>query len=156
MNGTNGGYGIGRPRFTPNDITDILTRWDNGEKVADLAREYGCNKAAIAYHLRRTLRLVPGKDRDEHDNHCARCKRPTYRHTNDPRPEGAKKAGGHGMCSTCYQRDLRSGRLAPTPAREEDRPCHRCGVLTPDGLCIDCVDVLRDDPIGASAFGAAS
>lgn len=63
MSGTNGGYGRGRPRFTPEQRRDILTSHDRGESTYSIAHRYGCTPAAVYYHLKTTLRHVPLKDR---------------------------------------------------------------------------------------------
>ena len=60
---TNGGYGRGRPRFTDEQRRDILTRHDRGESGSAIAKVYRCSPAAIYYHLSKTLRHVPVKDR---------------------------------------------------------------------------------------------
>lgn len=78
MSGSNGGYGRGRPRFSDEDRRSILARHDAGASIAALAREYQCTPEAIRYHLKRTLRYVPAKDRHDHERtlpggSCIRC-----------------------------------------------------------------------------------
>lgn len=74
MSGTNGGYGNGRPRFTTDDLHSICAAWDAGESAASIARRYRCHPSAIQYHLRRTLRVVPLRDRDVvRAARCVRC-----------------------------------------------------------------------------------
>lgn len=63
MSGTNGGYGRERPRLSPEDLRDVFARHDRGETRASIARVYGCSPGAIFYHLKRTGRHVPLRDR---------------------------------------------------------------------------------------------
>lgn len=62
MSGSNGDYGCGRPRFDREDLSGISTRFDAGEAVPSIARDYSVTPEAIRYRLRSTLRLVPARD----------------------------------------------------------------------------------------------
>lgn len=79
MPGSNGGYGNGRPRFTPEERTAILAAYDAGETVRAIARRHGCCPEAVNYHLRATMRLIRKRDRHDHekpsrpDHPCDRC-----------------------------------------------------------------------------------
>lgn len=80
---------------------------------------------------------------------CSNCHR-----TMAPRGEsvtnhpGSVATGGFGMCSNCYNREHRAGRVsapAPTAKPRYTGPCCRCGVPAPERrreLCIDCREVL--------------
>lgn len=84
MSATNGGYGRGRPRFTPEERREILADLDAGESMRSIAARHGCTAGAIYYHAVTTLRHIPRRDRyaitpstagSRHS--CSRCGIPT-------------------------------------------------------------------------------
>lgn len=75
MSGSNGGFGINRPRFSPEDLDSIFSAWERGESARSIAARFGCHPSAVQYHLRRTLRVVPRRDQDSLVGTVARCAR---------------------------------------------------------------------------------
>lgn len=71
--GTNGGYGIGRPKFTRADIRDILAARNAGESMASLARRYDCHPSAIRYQLRRHMAEPEPDGQYRIHSTCPRC-----------------------------------------------------------------------------------
>ncbi len=53
-----------KPKLTPDQVAKIVERYRNGEKVKDLAAEYGVNRTAISSRLKyagvRKVRRKPG------------------------------------------------------------------------------------------------
>lgn len=75
--GSNGGYGHGRPKFSPEERQEILAALDRGESMTAIARRHDCTPGAIYYHARTTLRITPGRDLHAEEtaayHRCHRC-----------------------------------------------------------------------------------
>lgn len=73
---TNGGHGAGRPKFDDADRRRMFAAHDAGDSVPTIARRFGCTPGAVYYHLQRTGRHTPMKDRDyrpKGNGACIRC-----------------------------------------------------------------------------------
>lgn len=75
---SNGGYGIGRPKFTRDNIHEILAAYQFGETMRAIARRHDCTPEAIRYQLRRhgiEGRRSLGQNAQGHPTHrrCSRC-----------------------------------------------------------------------------------
>ncbi len=75
---TNGGHGIGRPKFDRNAIRSILAAYEGGEAIRAIARRHGCTPEAIRYQLRRhgiegRRTLGQGATGDALQRCCSRC-----------------------------------------------------------------------------------
>lgn len=74
---TNGGYGSGRPKFDDVDRRRMLAAHDAGASVPTIAKRFGCTPGAVYYHLQRTGRHTPMKERDYRPKvsggACIRC-----------------------------------------------------------------------------------
>lgn len=89
---TNGGYGSGRPKFDDIDKRRMLAAHDAGVSVPTIAKRFGCTPAAVYYHLQRTGRHTPMKERDYRPKvsggACIRC---------------GIDMGAPGMCLDCLE-----------------------------------------------------
>lgn len=107
-------------------VRQIVARYEAGERVKDIAADFGVTSAAVSYRLSKATVL-------RRDRGAAGIDHGTRRGYQQHRALGLEP------CDPC--RSANSDYMAAYQSRL--RPCSRCGIQTvrPD-LCRDCADVL--------------
>lgn len=125
--------------LTPDDRTEILRRYREGETATALGRAFGCTMQSIQYHLR--LAGVTSRDRTVLYKTCTKCgeKKSAEAFTPDSRckagfTQPCKKCGRGPSALKSRQRQLRLRRQVLDAYGNR---CACCGERTPEFLTVD-------------------
>lgn len=73
MSGSNGGHGIGRPKVAPECRKEAVERIAAGERITDIAREYGVSRPAVRWWVKQAGMDITGADPAGEPRQCDRC-----------------------------------------------------------------------------------